>query len=76
MEYVIKGREPADALRYFEEISAIPRGSRNEKAVAEYVKKFAEDRGLWVQMDDIYNLIIKKPGSKGCEVSHPFSPDP
>lgn len=67
MEYVIKGREPADALRYFEEISAIPRGSRNEKAVAEYVKKFAEDRGLWVQMDDIYNLIIKKPGSKGCE---------
>lgn len=67
MEYVIKGREPADALRYFEEISAIPRGSRNEKAVAEYVKKFAEERGLWVQMDDIYNLIIKKPGSKGCE---------
>jgi len=67
MEYVIKNREPADALRYFEEISAIPRGSRNEKAAAEYIKKFAEDRGLWVQMDDMYNLIIKKPGSKGCE---------
>lgn len=67
MEYVIKGRKQADAWRYFEEISAIPRGSKNEKAVAEYVKKFAEDLGLWVQMDDICNLIIKKPGSKGCE---------
>ena len=67
MEYVIKGREPADALRYFEEICAIPHGSKNEKALAEYIKKFAEDRGLWVKMDDMYNLIIKKPGSKGCE---------
>ena len=66
MEYIMKGLEPADAWRYFEEISAIPRSSKNEKAVAEYVKKFAEERGLWVQMDEFYNLIIKKPGSKGC----------
>ena len=31
MEYVIKGREPADALRYFEEICAIPHGSKTRK---------------------------------------------
>ena len=41
MEYVTKGYEPADALRYFEELSAIPRGSRNEKAAAEFVVQFA-----------------------------------
>ena len=34
MDYVTKGLEPADALRYFEELSRIPRGSRNEAAVA------------------------------------------
>ena len=37
MEYVIKNREPADVLRYFEEISAIPRGSGNEKAIGEFL---------------------------------------
>ena len=37
MEYVIKDREPRLALRYFEELSAIPRGSYNEKAAAEFV---------------------------------------
>ena len=73
MEYVIKGREPADALRYFEEICAIPHGSKNEKALAEYIKKFAEDRGLWVKMDDMYNLIIKKPGSKAVKTCLPSS---
>ena len=34
MEYVISGREPADALRFFEEISAIPRASGNEAGIA------------------------------------------
>ena len=67
MEYVISGREPADALRFFEEISAIPRASGNEAGIAAYMKKFAEDRGLWVKVDEYNNVIIKKPGSKGCE---------
>ena len=46
MEYVIKNREPADVLRYFEEISAIPRGSGNEKAIGEYLLDFAAKLGL------------------------------
>ena len=67
MEYVIKNREPADALRYFEEISAIPRGSGNEKAIGEYLLNFAASHGLEARMDDLYNVVIKKPGSAGCE---------
>lgn len=67
MNYIIKNREPADALRYFEELSAIPRGSRNEKAAAEYLMRFAEEQGLWAKMDNLYNVYIKKPGSAGCE---------
>ena len=39
MEYVLKGWEPADAVQYFEDIAAIPHGSKNEKAVAEYVSQ-------------------------------------
>ena len=67
MEYVIKNREPADVLRYFEEISAIPRGSGNEKAIGEYLLDFAAKQGLEARMDDLYNVVIKKPASPGCE---------
>ena len=42
MDYVTKGYEPADALQYFEELSAIPRGSGNEGAVADYICEFAK----------------------------------
>lgn len=67
MEYVIKNRQPADALRYFEELSQIPRGSGNEKAAGEYLMAFAKEQGLWCKMDELYNVYMKKPGSKGCE---------
>ena len=43
MNYVITGREPADALRFFEDISAVPRASRNEAGIAAFMKKFAEE---------------------------------
>lgn len=67
MDYVIKNREPADVLRYFEEISAIPRGSGNEKAIGEYLLNFGTQLGLEARMDDLYNVVIKKPASAGCE---------
>ena len=67
MDYVTKGYEPADALQYFEEISAIPRGSQNEKAVADYICEFAKAHGLEYYRDEAENVIVKKPGSRGCE---------
>ena len=54
-------------FRYFEQISAIPRGSGNEKAVSDYLCRFAEDKGLEYHQDALYNVIIKKPGSAGAE---------
>ena len=67
MDYVTKGYEPADALKYFEEISAIPRGSQNEAAVADYICEFAKAHGLEYYRDEVHNVIVKKPASKGCE---------
>ena len=67
MDYVTKGYEPADALQYFEELSAIPRGSGNEGAVADYICEFAKAHGLEYYRDKVHNVIVKKPGSKGCE---------
>lgn len=67
MEYKITGYKPEKLFHFFEEISAIPRGSGNEKGISDYLVKFAGDRGLWVHQDDAYNVIIKKGGSKGAE---------
>lgn len=64
---VLKGYEPQSVFHYFEEISAIPRGSGNEKAVSDYLVAFAKEHGLWVHQDKVNNVIIKKPASCGCE---------
>ena len=45
MQYVIEGYKPARLFRFFEEISAIPRGSRNEAGIADYLAAFAQARG-------------------------------
>lgn len=59
--------EPRDVLHWFEEISNIPRGSKNEKEISEYMLNFAKERGLYAKRDEVYNVIIKKPATKGLE---------
>ncbi len=59
--------EPKKVLYFFEELSKIPRGSANEKEVSNYIKEFAKERNLEVYQDDLYNIIIKKAGTKGKE---------
>ena len=59
-----------EVLKLFSEISRIPRESGNEKAVSDWSKGWAEERGLEVIQDDIWDLIIKKPASAGYE-DHP-----
>lgn len=58
---------PKEVFYYFEEISKIPRGSYNTKAISDYCVAFAQQRGLWVKQDAWNNLIIKKPAAKGYE---------
>ena len=64
MDYKITGYEPEKLFHFFEEISAIPRGSGNEKGISDYLVKFAKDRGLEVIQDDAYNVVIKKSGKQ------------
>lgn len=63
----LKDLQPERVFKYFEEISSIPRGSGNEKAISDYMVKFAQDLGLWVKQDEAYNVYIKKPAFPGYE---------
>ena len=63
------GLEPKKVFKYFEEISQIPRGSGNEKAISDYMVKFAKERNLYVVQDSVNNILIKKEGTVGYENS-------
>ena len=59
--------EPKETLHYFTEISQIPRGSGEEKAISDYLVSFAANRGLEVFQDAYNNVLIKKEASPGYE---------
>ena len=59
--------KPEKVFYYFEEISRIPRGSGNTKAVGDYCVEFAKKRNLWVRQDQWNNVVIKKEASAGRE---------
>ncbi|MBQ8603450.1 MAG: beta-Ala-His dipeptidase [Oscillospiraceae bacterium] len=67
MKYVTEGYEPKKVLQYFEDISRIPRGSTNEAAVAQYIYDWGKNLGLDAYKDEANNVVLKKPGSAGCE---------
>ena len=67
MEYIIKGYQPQKLFEYFEDICAIPHGSGNEAAIADYLVTFAMARGLEHYRDAVNNVFIKAPATAGLE---------
>ena len=57
----------AGFLKYFYEISKIPRKSGNEEKIAKYLIKFAKERNLKYYTDSRFNVIIWKDASVGYE---------
>ena len=69
MSRVLENLEPKAVFHFFEDLTRIPHGSRNTKAISDYCVSFAKERGLWVYQDALNNVIIKKPASAGYEAS-------
>ena len=69
MSNVLAGLAPARVWHYFEEISNIPRGSGNEKGIADYLEAFANEHGIAVTRDAMHNIFMRKPASAGCEAT-------
>lgn len=72
MEYIINNREPAALFHYFEDICAIPHGSGNESAIADYIVNFAEKNGLYSYRDNNNNVLVKRPAAVGYESHQPI----
>ena len=59
--------KPAVVFQQFAKINEIPRPSKHEEKMIEYLKNWGESRGLDTQVDETGNVIIRKPATKGYE---------
>ncbi len=67
MSKEILNLEPKALWKNFYSLTQIPRPSKKEEEVIEFVKKFGEDLGLETIVDEVGNVIIKKPATAGME---------
>lgn len=54
-------------LDIFEEVSKIPRCSKNEEAIANWLKDWAAEHNFGVKSDDVNNILITIPATEGYE---------
>ena len=59
--------KPARVFEQFAEINKIPRPSKHEEQMIEYLKEFGRKRNLETEIDETGNVIIRKPATKGHE---------
>lgn len=67
MTKVLKGLEPDRVYHYFEEICRIPRPSKKEEKIANYLMDFGRQHNLETLRDKTGNVIIRKPATNGME---------
>lgn len=63
---------PQRVFYYFEQIAAIPHGSRNTKAISDYLVDFAKEHQLVWYQDESNNVVIVKEATPGYESAEPI----
>jgi len=67
----LAGLEPESVFTYFEEICAIPHGSRNTKLISDYLVEFAKQHDIRYIQDEVNNVILFQEGTCGMETCEP-----
>lgn len=65
MEKILQHLEPNAVWHYFEEICSVPRPSKQEERMTEWLLNFAREHHLQAKRDNIGNVVIKKGATKG-----------
>jgi len=64
---ILSNLEPKNVWQYFEQITQVPRPSKKEEKIIEFLLNFAKENNLEAKRDEIGNVLIKKPASPGRE---------
>ena len=67
MNTAIRQLEPQIVWNHFADLNAVPRASKKEERVIAFMKAFGENLGLETIVDQVGNVIIRKPATKGYE---------
>lgn len=67
MKEAIAGLKPESLWKYFYEITRVPRCSKEEAKIREYIIQVAKKNGLEYKVDKVGNLVVKKPATPGFE---------
>lgn len=72
MSSTVRELEPKEIWNHFADLNAVPRPSKKEERIIEFMLQFGKNLGLETYKDEIGNVIIKKPASKGMENKKPI----
>lgn len=67
MSTEVRELHPQELWNHFADLNAVPRPSKKEERVIEFAKTFGESLGLPTIIDEVGNVIIKKPATIGME---------
>ncbi len=67
MNIEIRNLEPKAIWNNFADLNAVPRASKKEERVIQFMVDFGKKLGLDTKVDKVGNVIIKKPASNGME---------
>ena len=63
----IRDLQPKALWHNFADLNEVPRASKKEDRVIEFIKNFGENLGLDTQVDETGNVVIRKPATTGLE---------
>jgi dipeptidase D len=72
MSTEVRNLEPKALWNKFADLNAVPRPSKKEDRVIQFIKDFGNNLGLETFEDEIRNVIIRKPATKGMEDRKPI----
>ena len=72
MNDAIRNLEPQAVWNKFADLNAVPRPSKKEERVIQFMKDFGENLGLETLEDEVGNVIIRKPATPGMENRKPI----
>src|SRR5690554_3108272 len=67
MNEEIRNLEPKALWNHFADLNAVQRASKKEERVIAFMKDFGKSLGLETIEDEVGNVIIRKPATKGME---------
>lgn len=67
MNHPLSQLEPKELWNNFSALNAVPRASKKEERIIAFIMEFGKSLGLETTKDEVGNVIIKKPASKGME---------